>query len=385
MKRIGIIGGGQLAWMMADAAKKLGLELVIQTPQPTDPAVAIASHTILAAIDDAKATEKLAAQCEWITFENEFVDLKALFRLEQQGVQFYPSLKSLGMILDKYLQRCYLRDIGLPTPAFMALEDWELGDRGILETFPLVLKTRRHGYDGQGTFIIHDQQTLDELLQRRGRSGWLVEEFVPFEKELAVMVARSRCGTDGESKVEAIATYPVVETQQSNQVCQRVFVTRDLPMTVTEQVEAIAKTLLDSLNYVGIMGIEFFLTRNGKVLINETAPRTHNSGHFTLDACKTSQFEQQLRAICGLPLADSTLCCSGAVMVNLLGYEDSESDYLEKRNQIAQIPHAHLYWYGKTQSHIGRKLGHVTVLMNDTATREAAIAITQSIESIWYP
>lgn len=368
--RVGIIGGGQLAWMMASGAKQLGIELVVQTPSPDDPAVAIAARTVLAAVADAEATAKLAADCNVITFENEFVDLAALRPLANQGIQFYPQLDTLTPLLDKYDQRCYLRSLGLPTPQFAALEPGaDLSQFG----FPAVLKARRLGYDGQGTSIIKDLAAIEALLTDAA-DRWLLEEFVPFDRELAVMAARSASGE--------IVVYPVVETQQVNQVCQRVFVTSELEWAA-EPVQTIATHLLSNLSYVGVMGIEFFLTREGKVLVNETAPRTHNSGHYSLDACETSQFEQQLRAVCGLPLGRPTLTCAGAVMVNLLGYESAESDYLEQRQRLAQMEGAHLYWYGKTASRPGRKLGHVTVCLQE-GKREIAEAIAQEIEVIWH-
>ncbi|HEY9639599.1 MAG TPA: 5-(carboxyamino)imidazole ribonucleotide synthase [Coleofasciculaceae cyanobacterium] len=369
-KGVGVIGGGQLAWMMADAAERLGIDLVIQTPSPDDPAVAIASQTVFAAIEDAAATAQLAAICDVITFENEFVNLEALASLEQTTC-FYPSLASLTPLLDKFHQRTYLQRLGLPTPRFVALT--EVPDHSPFG-FPVVLKSRRLGYDGRGTMVLQDLASLTAALDPFQAEDWLLEEFIPFERELAVMAARSPQGE--------IVVYPVVETQQVNQVCQRVFVTQAFGSEVVQQVEAIATQLLTSLNYVGIMGIEFFLTAAGKVLVNETAPRTHNSGHYSLDACETSQFEQQLRAVCGLPLGSAALTCAGAVMINLLGYESAESDYWEKRQQIQQVARSHLYWYGKTVSRPGRKLGHVTVCLEDV--RQAA-AVAQEIEAIWYP
>ncbi len=373
MKRVGVIGGGQLAWMMADAAKKLGVELIIQTPSQTDPAVAIATETILAAIGDADSTAHLAARCEVITFENEFVDLDALSKLAMQGVCFRPSLEALKPLLDKYDQRCYLRDRQLPTPNFFALE----AGSSLPASDPIVLKTRRHGYDGQGTFILKTVEELEAILKTLDNQPLLVEEFVPFERELAVMAARSLTGE--------IVVYPIVETQQENQVCHRVIAPADLPISTVKEIETIAHTLLDNLQFVGIFGIELFLTPEGKILVNEIAPRTHNSGHYTIDACVTSQFEQQLRAVCGLPLGSPALTCDGAVMINLLGYEHSESDYLDKRQQLAEVPGAVVHWYGKTESRLGRKLGHVTVLLKGSSDfRQRAIAIGHTIESIWY-
>lgn len=397
VKRVGVIGGGQLAWMMADAAEALGIELVVQTPHKTDPAVSIAAEAILAPIDDVTATTQLASCCDVITFENEFINLEALKSLAQQGVSFRPQLTALAPLLDKYDQRCYLEDLGLPVPQFRALEsnfseeasglpkgENQLGiDREQVShpisfsqlNYPLVLKARRHGYDGQGTFIIQDGEALESTWKHLRYAPVLLEEFIPFERELAVMAARS---AEGE-----IVVYPVVETQQEDQVCRRVLVPADLDPAVVAEIKTIAHTLLKSLQVVGIFGIELFLTAEGKVLVNEIAPRTHNSGHYTLDACETSQFEQQLRVVCNLPLGSPALKTGGAVMVNLLGYEYSQSDYLSKRQQLSQLEQAHVHWYGKTESRPGRKLGHVTVLLESSQPSEAQ-AIAQTIESIWY-
>ena len=367
IKRVGVIGGGQLALMMAKSADKLGVELVIQTPNRDDPAVAIAQSTIFAPINDAAATATLATRCDVVTFENEFVDLAALAPLAKQGVCFRPSLQVLSPLLDKYHQRCYLQQIGLPVPKFATLEDSEPWQ------FPLVLKSRRHGYDGQGTFIVKDADTLERLTNAGEKTSFLVEEFVPFAKELAIIAARS---PNGE-----IVTYPVVETQQKNQVCHSVIAPADISLELNSQIQEIAHKLLNSLQAVGIFGIELFLVGDRQVLINEIAPRTHNSGHFTLDACECSQFEQHLRAVCDLPLGDTALRSKAAVMVNLLGYEESENDYLVKRQQLAALPNAFLYWYDKKTSRLCRKLGHVTVLLD---SNEDAEEVAQIIESIWY-
>ncbi|MGD1713991.1 5-(carboxyamino)imidazole ribonucleotide synthase [Dapis sp. BLCC M172] len=369
IQKVGVIGGGQLAWMMADAAKKLGVDLIIQTPHKDDPAVSIANDIILAEIDDAQATTKLANSCDVITFENEFINIDELSSLAENDVIFRPSLSVLKPLLDKYEQLCYLQNLGLPVPNF-----WEWGKEIESLSFPLVLKARRHGYDGQGTFIVKDIESL----KSQGNSEFLIQEFIPFEREVAVIAAR---GVTGEVKV-----YPLVETQQENQVCRRVFVP-DENLELVKEIEAIAQTILNSLAVVGVFGIEMFITKDNKVLINEIAPRVHNSGHYTLDACETSQFEQHLRAVCGLPLGSTTLKARGAVMVNLLGYEFGENNYLTKRQNLADIPNASVWWYGKTESRPGRKLGHVTVLLNEenfeTMRREGE-AIANQIEKIWY-
>ena len=382
MNRIGVIGGGQLAWMMASAATELGLELVVQTPHETDVAVSLATATVLAEVDSVAATAMLAAKCDVITFENEFVNLEELGKLAADGVCFRPSLSALAPLLDKYTQRCYLQNLGLPTPRFDVLEQAQLPP-GF--SFPVVVKARRNGYDGQGTFIIKDKSALESLYHRYPDTPFLIEEFIQFDRELAVIAAR---GVTGE-----IVTYPILETQQAEQVCRRVFTVGDLPEQITEICESIATKLLTSLEAIGLLAIELFVTPEGKVLVNEIAPRTHNSGHLTIEACATSQFSQILRAVAGLPLGSTELTCAGAVMVNLLGYEDSESDYLAQRQQLATLPHTYVHWYGKTESRIGRKLGHVTVVLDpldptvttpDRNNRQQAEALARQVESIWY-
>ncbi len=388
IRQVGVIGGGQLAWMMLEAAQQLGLEVVVQTPHVTDPALSnrLAESTltvkaVLAPVDDAVATAQLAQQCQVITFENEFVDLDALKDLEAQGVCFRPGLSVLTAVLDKYEQRRFLQSLGIPVPAFAVISpQTDLSALGF--SFPVVIKSRRHGYDGQGTFVIHDAAELNQFWQGFAHESadidlrFMVEAFVPFERELAVMAARSATGE--------IALYPAVETYQQQQVCRWAIAPATLPLTIQTQIQALATQLLETLEAIGIFGIELFLTPDGQIFVNEIAPRTHNSGHLTMDACKTSQFEQHLRAICGLPLGDPALHTAGAVMVNLLGFETTVSDYVAQRQRLASVPNATVHWYGKTDSKPGRKLGHVTILLN-TSEGEQAVAIAHQVESLWYP
>ncbi len=397
MKRVGIIGGGQLALMMGPAAKKLGVELIVQTPSANDPAVSVACDTVFAAVDDATATSELAKKCDVITFENEFVNIEALSQISSQGIDFRPRIEALSPLLDKYHQRCFLRDLGIAVPKFIlpeslvsksnqgeahqnfvTAENWEL-------KFPLVLKARRHGYDGQGTFIIKDFSTLEKKLYLKNpeenqknnllESHFLLEEFIPFQKELAIIAARSISGK--------ISTFIVVETYQEQQVCRRVIAPADISHQIDKKIKDIAFNILNQLKVVGVFAIELFLTNNGEVLVNEIAPRTHNSGHFSIEACLTSQFEQQLRAVCDFPLGNVAMKNPCAIMVNLLGYETRESNYIDKRSRLEKIPGAHLHWYGKSESRPGRKLGHITVLLNNL-NRDEAMTIAQRIESIWY-
>lgn len=386
--QVGIIGGGQLAWMMIEAAQKLELAVVVQTPFATDPALSNSLKTaagpnvkaVLAPVDDAQATAQLAQYCQVITFENEFVNLSALQELKAQGICFRPGLPVLAALLDKYEQRRFLRSLGISVPAFVAVTpQTDLQALGF--TFPVVIKSRRHGYDGQGTFIVKSSAELAQFWQGFTSKSididhrFMAEAFVPFEQELAVMAARSVTGE--------VALYPVVETYQKQQICRWVIAPVTLPTATQIQIQSIATQLLASLKAVGIFGIELFLTANGQVLVNEIAPRTHNSGHLTIDACATSQFEQHLRAVCSLPLGNPSLQYPGAVMVNLLGFETVDSHYHVQRQRLAAVPNASVHWYGKTNAKPGRKLGHVTVLL-DTSEREKAITMAHQLESIWY-
>jgi len=232
MMKIGVIGGGQLAWMMAKEAPHLDIELMIQTPNRDDPAVSLVKDVIFAPVSDANATAKLASLCDVITFENEFVDLIALQELVNQGVCFYPSLSSLAPLLDKYQQRCFFQEIGLPVPQFQAYNSLDDIDQF---SFPLVLKARRHGYDGQGTVIINSQVELEEILPKFSGIPLLVEEFIPFTQELAVIACRS---INGEIKI-----YDVTETYQKNQVCHWVIAPAQISSSQVTEIKAIATKL----------------------------------------------------------------------------------------------------------------------------------------------
>jgi 5-(carboxyamino)imidazole ribonucleotide synthase len=237
---------------------------------------------------------------------------------------------------------------------------------------------------------VADQSDYDQVRQRYGAEALLWEAFVPFEKELAIMAARSAAGD--------IVLYPVVETQQQHQVCRWVIAPADLPPDLHDRIESVARTLLERLDVVGILGIELFYSaataeNPGQILVNEIAPRTHNSGHYTLDACVTSQFEQQLRAVSGGDLGSPALTCAGALMVNLLGFEAARSDYATQRQRLAALTTADcavaVHWYGKPESRPGRKLGHVTACFGAGAAdrpdrrRLRALELVEQVEAIW--
>lgn len=390
-QNIGVIGGGQLAWMMAIAAKALGLNLVVQAGSPDDSAVPIADRVIYGKVDDAEATAKLAEHCEVITFENEFVDLVALQKLQDQSISkgdrqllFFPKLGTLAISVDKLKQRQHFHNYHIPTPEFYAVDhEIELLEAAAKLNYPLVLKARRHGYDGKGTWVIDNENELLSAWASMQKAPAIAEKFIPFEIELAVIAVRSESG--------AVAIYPVVETFQANQVCRRTIAPARISHHISAKVEAIATQILTTLDAIGVFGIEFFLTKSGEVSVNEIAPRTHNSGHYTIEGCQTSQFEQLLRVVSGKNLGEVAMVAPVAVMVNLLGFErvswaDSEksmtnSRYANKLQAIANFPNTHIHWYNKMNSSVGRKLGHVTILAD---THELALEISDRIESIWY-
>ncbi len=380
-QKIGVIGGGQLAWMMAIAAKRIGLELTVQAASPEESAVSIADRVIYGKVADALATAELATHCQVITFENEFVDLIALQELIDNAgdrkLLFLPRLETLAISVDKLKQRQHFRDRGIPTPEFYSVDtEVELLESAECLGYPLVLKARRHGYDGKGTWVIESEIDLRLAWESMQQAPAIAEAFIPFERELAIIVARSESGE--------ILTYPVVETLQTNQVCRRTIAPARIDLAITQKVETIAKQIVTTLDAIGVFGIEFFLTAKGDVSVNEIAPRTHNSGHYTIEGCQTSQFEQLLRVVSGRQLGDVTMVAPVVVMVNLLGFENATSEnsvYLNKRAAIACFPNTYIHWYNKKQSSVGRKLGHVTVLAE---THNMAIDISDHIENIWY-
>ncbi|AFY68603.1 phosphoribosylaminoimidazole carboxylase, ATPase subunit [Thalassoporum mexicanum PCC 7367] len=371
-QKIGVIGGGQLAWMMAIAAKKLKISVQVLAASDQDPAVSEAATAIIGAIDDPQSVKELAAISDVITFENEFVDLDLLETIPD--AIFAPSLENLRLLVDKFSQRIHLQQLGIATPKFFAIEqETDLLEKARSLGFPVVLKARRHGYDGKGTAVAETEVELLSAWAEMGQVPAMLEEFVNFNRELAVMVARSATGD--------CVVYPVVETIQRNQVCHRVIAPAQIPMPIITQIRAIAQKLVNSLDAVGIFGIEFFLSRSGTISVNEVAPRTHNSGHYSIEACQTSQFTQLLRVVSNRKLGKVAMTTPVAAMMNLLGYETTDPDYAVQREKLAELSNAHVHWYGKPESRPGRKLGHITILADSYGQLEN---VCKQAEAIWY-
>lgn len=365
MLRIGIFGGGQLAQMLTQAAISLGLETAIFERVPDSPAGRLTRHEVVGAWDDPAALARFAEQCDLVTLENEFVDAQILAQLEARNLAVFPTSATLGMIQDKLTQKQRLAAAGLAVPAFRAVAaPAEALVAGAQLGWPLVLKARRNGYDGYGNATVRAPEELAVAWQRLAARGspLLVEAWVPFTRELAVMVARGRDG--------ATRAYPVAETVQREHICHIVRAPAPIPPAEAAAATALAISAVAAVGGVGIFGVELFALPDGRVLVNELAPRPHNSGHYTIEGCATSQFENHLRAVLGWPLGATTLRAPAAVMINLLGRRAGPIAADAPRPALA-VADAHLHLYGKRESRPGRKLGHVTALGASLAEAEA--------------
>jgi len=368
--RIGIIGGGQLGRMMVKAAKRLGCTCVVLDPTPGSPAGQVAGHQIVGDYHDPAKLRELAESCDVTTFDIEDIDTETLIELEQEGRRIHPAPQLLAVIQDKLTQKRLLSEAGIPTAEFVEMPSPD-PDAFAEFGYPLVQKARRGGYDGRGVSVMQTAADFDGHLPLPS----LIERFIPAEKEIAVLVAR---GIDGDTRC-----YPVVEMvfRPGENVLDLLLAPANIPGATAEAAQAVAVRTVEALGGVGIFGIEMFLTRDQDLLVNEVAPRTHNSGHYTIEACVTDQFEQHLRAILGLPLG-STELLSPAAMINLLGAPGhSGRPVIRGMAAALAIPGVCVHIYGKAASKPYRKMGHVTVLDRDIAeARRKAERVRELLE-----
>ena len=377
---IGVVGGGQLARMLVEAAHAREVDVLVQAASPSDPAAQKAFELVNADPVDAEATAAFLGRCHGITFENEWVSIDGLRGLERKGARFFPSLSSLEPLVNKLRQRQLLDDLAIPSPAWVELREVDPGSPALPKgwTFPVMAKAGSGGYDGKGTRVLKSIECLAELLRSVDPEQWLLEAWVEYERELALVVSRDTTG-----RVRAL---PLVETHQADQVCDWVLAPADATQLLEATAYNIAASLLTKLDYVGVLAIEMFYGPQG-LLVNEIAPRTHNSGHFSIEACRSSQFDQQLCIAAGLAVPDPELVVPGALMVNLLGLSPGQASPLEQRlDALRANPDFHLHWYGKEGESPGRKLGHLTVVLkgNDASTRrEEAMQALNQVRSIW--
>ena len=348
---LGMLGGGQLGRFFVIAARELGYRTVVLDPDPASPAGAMAHRHIAAAYDDAVALDELAATCAAITTEFENVPAATLASLAARTV-VHPSADAVSVCQDRIAEKTFLRDHGFATAPFAAVPG-DVPD----ELFPGLLKTARFGYDGKGQVAVDRPADLPAALESLGGAEAILERKVPLDLEVSVVLAR---GADGD-----VRAFPPSENRHVDGILD----TSIVPASIDgDEAMALAIGVAEALGYVGTLGVELFVSE-GRLLVNELAPRPHNSGHSTIDACRTNQFEQQVRALCGLPLGDPT-AHSASVMVNLLG--DVWAGGEPRWAALLAVPNLRLHLYGKAEPRKGRKMGHFTVVADDRATALAA-------------
>jgi len=345
---IGIVGGGQLGRMIALAAARLGYRCHILAPEPDSPAAQVTSLATVAPYGDAAALERFAASVDVVTMEFENLPVEALATLARAR-PVHPSPSVLAICQNRREEKAFLDRIGVPIAPWAVVDD-----AGSLERVlaglgrPAILKTARLGYDGKGQVRIEAGAALDEARAAATAAPCVLEGWIDFAREISVITARGRDG--------AKASYVPVENRHRDQILVQTIAPAPIPADLAGQAQALAEKIAAELDLVGLLAVEMFVTRERRLLVNELAPRPHNSGHWTIDACAVSQFEQLVRAVCGLPLGDAGRFAD-AVMDNLLGIE------VERWLTILAEPGARLHLYGKGDVRPGRKLGHVTRLV----------------------
>jgi 5-(carboxyamino)imidazole ribonucleotide synthase len=358
---IGVLGGGQLGRMMALAARRMGYRLVVLDPNPRCPTAQVSDGVVVGALDDLASAQHLAHQVDVITLDTEHVPADLLEELEKI-VPVRPGASVLRTINDRQIQKQFLDGLGLPQAAWApATTPDEVSAALTRLGRPAILKVRRAGYDGKGQVRIDpDADAVAEHAKLRGELA-VAEELVRFAREISVILAR---GIDGEVKL-----YPIAENVHRRHILHTTRAPAPMQPATQKRAEEIAVAVAEALGHVGVIAVEMFELPDGKLLVNEIAPRTHNSGHYTWGACVTSQFEQHVRAVCGLPLGDPR-ATTGAVMVNLIG--DLWHEGAPAWRTVLDRPEARLHLYGKDLAAPGRKMGHVLLLDDDTDRALAA-------------
>lgn len=349
---IGIIGGGQLGRMLTLAAIPLGFKVIALDPVKNCPAAQVGAREITAHFYDSKAIEKLAEQADFITIEIEHVDADILERIAASGKPVHTTPQTIRIIQNKYQQKVFLNDAGVKVVPFREIHGSKdavaaLGDFN----GSMLIKTSFGAYDGRGNMLVHDEREIDAALKIFAGKQLYAEKYISFKKELAAIVAKGYDGT--------IASYPIVETIHERNICQEVLAPAQISETTRDHAERMARTVVQLLEGAGVYAIELFLAVNDEVYINEIAPRVHNSGHLTIEACTTSQFEQHIRAITGLPLGQTDMRVPAAAMVNILG-ERNGPVAIQGMAEALKIPYTKVHLYGKEPTKIDRKMGHIT-------------------------
>ncbi len=360
---LGMLGGGQLGRMFTLAARVMGYRVVVLDPDPASPAGQLADMHLRGAFDDAATLLHMGSLCDAISTEWENIPARSLEILSQH-CRVHPSPAAVGVAQDRLLEKTRAIEFGCTTAPFANIEDeGDLVSAWVKIGGPALLKTRRMGYDGKGQELIGNLDDLLTAFEKMGRVPCLLEGFLPLEREVSVVLARNARGE--------VAFYPLSENRHLRGILDISAVPARVAESVVVEARRMAAALAHGLDYVGILAVEFFILKDGSVVFNEMAPRPHNSGHYTLDACVTDQFQQQVRALAGLPLGDTRLL-SPCVMVNLLG----DIWQPEPRwDRLLKHPGIQLHLYGKFEPRPGRKMGHYTVLAE---TLDAALEIAET-------
>jgi len=364
---IGMLGGGQLGRMFTIAARTLGYKVIVLEPDPHSPAGQLADQHIKATYHDEQALTQFGQQCDVITTEFENIPAQTLEFLTQ-FCPVHPSASAVQVAQDRIVEKEFVRSCGLspvPFAAIRKLEDIPSACQQI--TFPAILKTARLGYDGKGQITVNNPAEVEQAFQQLKAVDCVLEQRVDLEKEISVVLARSVSGD--------MQCFPIAENLHRDGILHQTIAPARISEALAEQAKQAASSMAAKLEFVGVMAVEFFVTRQGELLINEMAPRTHNSGHYTLDACMTSQFEQQVRTVCELPFGDTRLH-TPVVMMNLLGDLWGSSQPIW--NELLASPNTKLHLYGKHEARPGRKMGHFCTLNPDL---NAAIAEADRIFS----
>lgn len=360
-KTIGILGGGQLARMSAFQAYKLGFDIAILEKEKNSPAGQLTQNEFVGWVDDDKLLKQFAEECDIITLENEFIDADRLKFIESLGKKVIPSAYTIRLIQDKFTQKKTLSKYNIPLLNFMevkSINDYKKISTKLGKRF--IIKSRKMGYDGYGNADVMNETDFKDAYKKltNRHSKLYAEEFVKFSKELAVMVVRTK---------KEIKTYPVVETIQKNHICHTVIAPAQISKRKIKEAEVIGIECVKAVRGFGLFGIEMFIDEKEKIFVNEMAPRPHNSGHYTIEGCVTSQFENHIRAVLNLPLGSTELVKKYAVMINLLGKRSGEGVVQNYSDSLIE-PDLHLHIYGKAKSRIGRKMGHITIVGDNLNT-----------------
>jgi 5-(carboxyamino)imidazole ribonucleotide synthase len=358
---IGIVGGGQLGRMLTLAALPLGFKVVVVDPSAGCPATQAGAEQIIGNLYDKKALQQLAERADYITVEIEHLDADILEEIARAGTPVNPAPATIRLIQDKFKQKQFLAEAGVAVAPFVEIAD-EASAIKALQQFGgnMIIKTRHGAYDGRGNMVVKSPADITEAFTLFTDKKLYAEALVDFEKELAVMVARDHEGN--------AAIYPVVETVHARNICLEVTAPAPAAAAALTKAKALAKTVAEHLAGAGVFGIEMFLAKDGEVFVNEIAPRVHNSGHYTMDACRTSQFEQHIRAISGLPLGPTELVVPAAAMTNILGERNGPTEVKGLGKALA-TPYTNVHIYGKSPTKVDRKMGHINA--TGTTTKEA--------------